>query len=36
MSLNSQKSEAKAIYLRLAKTDNKELAKEVKKAAKRI
>lgn len=36
MSLNSQKLEAKKIYLRLAKTDNKELAKEAKKAAKRI
>jgi tetratricopeptide (TPR) repeat protein len=36
MALNSQKLEAKTIYLRLAKTDNKELAKQAKKAAKRI
>jgi hypothetical protein len=36
MALNSQKSEAKTIYLRLAKTDNEELAKQAKKAAKRI
>jgi len=36
MSLNSQKLEAKTIYLRVAKTDNKELAKQAKKAAERI
>ncbi|PKG93079.1 hypothetical protein CXF95_29225 [Paraglaciecola sp. MB-3u-78] len=36
MALNSQTLEAKTIYLRLAKTDNKELAKQAKKAAKRI
>ena len=36
MALNLQTLEAKTIYLRLAKTDNKELAKEAKKAAKRI
>lgn len=36
MSLNSQKLEAKTIYLRLAKTDNKELAQQAKKAAKKI
>lgn len=36
MVLNSQKLEAKTIYLRLAKTDNKELAKQAKKAAKAI
>ena len=36
MALNSQKDEAKMIYLRLAKTDNQELAKQAKKAAKRI
>jgi tetratricopeptide (TPR) repeat protein len=36
MVLNSQTLEAKIIYLRLVKTDNKELAKQAKKAAKRI
>lgn len=36
MALNSQKSEAKTIYLRLAKTDDEELAKQAKKAAKKI
>lgn len=36
MALNSQKSEAKTIYLRLAKTDDKRLAKQAKKAAKKI
>jgi len=36
MALNSQKAEAKMIYLRLAKTDNQDLAKQAKKAAKRI
>jgi tetratricopeptide (TPR) repeat protein len=36
MALNLQTLEAKTIYLRLAKTDNKELAKEAKKAAKKI
>jgi tetratricopeptide (TPR) repeat protein len=36
MSLNSQKLKAKTIYLRLAKTDIKELAKQAKKAAKAI
>ena len=36
MSLNSQKSEVKKIYARLAKADDKELAKKAKKAAKRI
>jgi hypothetical protein len=36
MALNLQTLEAKAIYLRLAKTDNKELAKQAKKAAKAI
>lgn len=36
MALNSQKLEAKTIYLRLSKTDNKELAKQAKKAAKSI
>jgi tetratricopeptide (TPR) repeat protein len=36
MVLNSQKLEAKTIYLRLAKADNKELAKQAKKAAKKI
>tara|TARA_R110002167_G_scaffold26720_2_gene91842 strand:- start:2047 stop:3036 length:990 start_codon:yes stop_codon:yes gene_type:complete len=36
MALNAQKSEAKAIYLRLAKTDNEELSKQAKKAAKKI
>ena len=36
MALNSQKLEAKTIYLRLAKTDNKELSKQAKKAANRI
>ena len=36
MALNSQKLAAKTIYLRLAKTDNKELAKQAKKAAKAI
>jgi tetratricopeptide (TPR) repeat protein len=36
MALNSQTLEAKTIYLRLAKTDNKELAEQAKKAAKRI
>ncbi len=36
MVLNAQKLEAKTIYLRLAKTDNKELAKQAKKAAKKI
>jgi tetratricopeptide (TPR) repeat protein len=36
LALNSQKPEAKTIYLRLAKTDNKELAKQAKKAAKKI
>jgi hypothetical protein len=34
MALNSQKLEAKTIYLRLAKTDHKELAEQAKKAAK--
>jgi hypothetical protein len=36
MALNSQTLEAKTIFLRLAKTDNKELAKQAKKAAKAI
>jgi hypothetical protein len=36
MALNLQTLEAKAIYLRLAKTDNKELAKQANKAAKAI
>jgi hypothetical protein len=36
MALKSQKVEAKTIYLRLAKTDNKELAKQAKRAAKKI
>ncbi len=36
MVLNAQKLEAKTIYLRLAKADNKELAKQAKKAAKKI
>lgn len=36
MALNAQKLEAKAIYLRLAKIDNQELAKQAKKAAKKI
>jgi len=36
MVLNAQKLEAKRIYLRLAKADNKELAKQAKKAAKKI
>ncbi|WP_339722034.1 hypothetical protein [uncultured Paraglaciecola sp.] len=36
MALNSQKSEAKVIYLRLAETDNQELSKQAKKAAKKI
>jgi tetratricopeptide (TPR) repeat protein len=36
MALSSQESAAKIIYLRLAKTDNKELAKEAKQAAKKI
>jgi hypothetical protein len=36
LALNAQKAEAKTIYLRLAKADNEELAKQAKKAAKRI
>jgi tetratricopeptide (TPR) repeat protein len=36
LALNTQKAEAKTIYLRLAKADNEELAKQAKKAAKRI
>jgi|TARA_B110000914_G_C15455050_1_gene442930 tetratricopeptide (TPR) repeat protein len=36
MALNSQKSEAKVIYQRLAKGDDKELARQAKKAAKKI
>jgi len=36
MVLNAQTLEAKRIYLRLAKADNKELAKQAKKAAKKI
>jgi tetratricopeptide (TPR) repeat protein len=36
LALNAQKSEAKVIYLRLAKTDNEDLAKQAKKAAKKI
>jgi len=36
LALNSQKLAAKTIYLRLVKTDDKELSKQAKKAAKRI
>ena len=36
MALNSQTLEAKTVYLRLAKTANKKLAKQAKKAAKKI
>lgn len=36
MALNSRKLEPKTLYLRLAKTDNKESAKQTKKAAKKI
>ncbi|AGH46348.1 tetratricopeptide repeat protein [Paraglaciecola psychrophila] len=36
MVFNAQKLEVKLIYLRLAKVDNKELAKKAKKAAKKI
>ena len=36
LALNTQKAEAKTIYLRLAKADNEELAKQAKKAAKKI
>jgi hypothetical protein len=36
MALNSQTLAAKTTYLRLAKADNKEIAKQAKKASKRI
>jgi hypothetical protein len=34
--LNSQQPEAKSIYQRLAKNDDKELVKQAKKASKKI